>query len=128
MTAPRIHLLTAAALSFCLIAGCGSAMAATAKRAAPLATDGQVAPSQDEEGSIKAQLHALSSAVADGNAVALAALWVKDGVLVDEEGTQTTGRAALEKRFAAAFSDTRKQTIEMAPEQIRVLAANVAVS
>src|SRR5262249_14439554 len=55
-------------------------------------------------------------------------LWIKDGVLVDEEGTQTTGRAELEKKFAAAFADTRKQTIEMAPERIRVLADNVAVS
>jgi uncharacterized protein (TIGR02246 family) len=128
MIALRIHLLTAAALSFYLTAGSGPAVAATAKKAAPPAAKAKAAPSQDEEGSIKAQLQALSKAVANADAGSMAALWTKDGVLVDEEGVETAGRAALEKRFADAFSDTRKQTIEMAPERIRVLADNVAAS
>lgn len=127
MIASRIQLVTLAALSLCVATGCWSALAAPAQKSSPSVKTKTVAPQEDEAG-IKAKLQALSKAVASADAKAAAALWTPDGLYVDEDGVQTTGREAVEQRFAEAFSDAGKRAVDISPESIRFLANNVAVS
>ena len=128
MIAHRIHLLTQAALCFCVTACCSPALAAPAEKVASPPAKTRAATAQEDEASIKAQLQALSKAVASGDSKAVAALWTQDGRYVDEDGAQTSGREALEQRFADAISDSGKRTIEMIPDSVRLLANNVAFS
>ncbi len=128
MIAHRIHFMTLATLFFFLTTGCWSALAAPVKKVASPSVKAKAPVPKDDEAGIKAQLQALSRAVANADAKAVAALWTEDGIFVDNDGIQTTGRAALEKRFAETFLETGKQAVEFTPENIRFLANTVAFS
>lgn len=63
---------------------------------------------------------------ADANA--LAALFTDDAVIVDSEGTETRGRAAIAAMYAAAFQDVPGLTLESQVSEVRRLAPDVARS
>ena len=65
-----------------------------------------------------------------GDAKALAAFWKSDGEIVDAEGMQTVGRAAIEKMFADFFaknpgSKTTIQLLSAKPEGEGVIVADI---
>lgn len=80
-----------------------------------------------ERTAVQSHILKLGKTVVSGDSKGLAELWTEDCVFVDEEGTQTKGKAALEKRFATVFANRGGQEIELAAENIAFPASNVAL-
>jgi uncharacterized protein (TIGR02246 family) len=88
-------------------------------------------PQKDPQAAARAAIDAVVEAYAAAfnkhDAKALAALWSPSGVHVDREtGRRTTGRAALEKMFAAQFAEDEGQQIEIAVDTVRLVTPDVA--
>lgn len=62
-----------------------------------------------------------------GDAKAIVALWTSDGELIDESGKRTTGRAEIEKAYAAFFADHSGAKIEVAIDAIRQVCPDAAI-
>lgn len=80
-----------------------------------------------DRSAVQSHVEKLGKTVAAGDSKGLAELWTDDCIFVDEEGTQTKGKAALEKRFASVFANRGGQEIELSAENILFPAPNVAM-
>jgi uncharacterized protein (TIGR02246 family) len=123
--------LTALALSLGIIFCSGlnqSAYAKTAKKSSNQTTKSLkgAAPLGDEQ-AIRAQLVDFSKMLGTGDSKALAQLWTEDGEYVDEDGTQTKGRKAIEQRFALVFSQDGKPHVQLPADTVKFLAPTVAL-
>lgn len=104
----------------------GKSTPATAKKSAK--KEEKSAQTGGDETMVRAQFSALTKALADGDAKAVASLWTEDGSFTDEDGAQCKGRENLERRFASVFGDSGKVVVVFHPESIKMLDANVATS
>lgn len=77
--------------------------------------------------SVKAQVKLLEKSLAVADAKAVAAKWTADGSYTNEEGQKWTGRSSLEDRFAAVFGSDGRQLVELAPENVKLVAPSVAL-
>lgn len=80
-----------------------------------------------EKKAIRQTAEAFTQAFNRGDAKALAAMWTREGEYIDEAGTVTTGRAAIEKEFAALFKARPKAQMRVMIESIRFLGPTIAV-
>lgn len=79
------------------------------------------------EQAIRASADQFAAAFNRGDAKALAALWTADGDFVDETGELTTGRAAIEAKYAAYFAAEPDAKIAISVEAVRLVGADAAV-
>jgi len=82
---------------------------------------------QSDEAAVRAQLAALKDCVATGDATAMVKLWTEDGRYIDDEGSEYSGRSALEKNFSSAFKENGKPQVEIVADSIRIPANNIAL-
>src|SRR5437660_3277981 len=62
-----------------------------------------------------------------GDAKALAAFWTADGDYTDETGHHMKGREAIEKTFAAFFSDNKGLKLRINSDSLRFVSPDVAI-
>jgi uncharacterized protein (TIGR02246 family) len=80
-----------------------------------------------DEAAIRANVTEFVRAYNAGDAKAVAALFTKDGVIVDKDEDTTQGRAAIEKNFADLFAAAPRKRIEVSVESIRFLGPDLAL-
>jgi uncharacterized protein (TIGR02246 family) len=88
-----------------------------------------IAQSQDhsaDEQAIRAGAEAYRSAFNQGDAKALAAMWVEDGEYIDQAGSLLGGRDMIETAFTEFFKNNSGTTLEIEIESIKFLEDNVA--
>lgn len=91
------------------------------KNAAPAAT----VPGY--EAAIRQSAKDFAAAFDKGDAKAIAALWTEDGEFIDEAGTRTVGRAAIEQRYTEFFATNSGATIEIVIDALRQAGADTAL-
>jgi uncharacterized protein (TIGR02246 family) len=79
------------------------------------------------EQAIRASAEQFVAAFNRGDAKALAALWTADGDYVDDAGELTTGRAAIEAKYAAYFAAEPDAKIEISVDAVRLVGADAAI-
>jgi uncharacterized protein (TIGR02246 family) len=82
--------------------------------------------SADEE-AIRGNIALFVKAYNAGDAKAIAALFTPDGMIVDKEGEESVGRAAIAQTFAGLFKETPGRRIEVSVESIRFIGADLAM-
>lgn len=92
------------------------------------ASDAVSAPATNSDSEIQAQLTALSSAASSGDVEKMASLWTADGVYIDADGVQTSGREAIQRRFAEGQAQGKKAAISLTPSSIKFLGPDAAWS
>ncbi len=108
----RRMLLTAALVSW----GLATAMGSEADRQAA------------DEAAIRKSVESYVVAFNQGDAKALAAMWLPEAVYTNPvTDEQVVGRAAIEKHFAGIFADAKGAKLEAKTESIRFISPNVAV-
>jgi uncharacterized protein (TIGR02246 family) len=80
-----------------------------------------------DEQAIRQLVAAFAKAFNAGDAKAVAALFTADAETIDEDGTRSQGRAAIQEVFAEAFKAHPKSQIEIAVESIRFLSPILAL-
>jgi uncharacterized protein (TIGR02246 family) len=100
--------------------------AGTAAAQAPAAgtTQAQAAPAGDAKG-VRDAFAAYLKAFETRNAAALAALFAEDGALIDDTGTATRGREAIQRQYAESFAADPNLKVEAALEAVRFLTPDV---
>ncbi len=83
---------------------------------------------EGDSAGVRAQIAALAKALGDGDAKTVAAMWSEDGDYIDEDGGVTKGRTALEKRFSVLFTQNGKQLVDLLPDSVRFISADVALT
>jgi uncharacterized protein (TIGR02246 family) len=92
-----------------------------------LAAGGEAHRHAADEAEIRKAVRSYVAAFNRGNAKAVAAHWSTQGVYVSPSGQRLQGREAIEKEFAAYFSETTGQRIELGRPTIRFLTPAVAI-
>ncbi len=82
---------------------------------------------KDDERAIRTLLDAFTKAFNAGDADAVAATYTENGIVVDEQGGRTEGRAAIRDQYARTFADEPGSTIAIEVESLRVLGPETAV-
>jgi uncharacterized protein (TIGR02246 family) len=100
--------------------------ATTPPRAAASGATG-VAGNADAEQAIRAAAGQFVTAFNNRDAKAIAALWAADGDYLDESGTLSTGRDAIEKYYADVFATEPAATIAITVDAIRFLGPETAI-
>jgi uncharacterized protein (TIGR02246 family) len=100
--------------------------ATTPPRAAASGATG-VAGNADAEQAIRAAAGQFVTAFNNRDAKAIAALWAADGDYLDESGTLSTGREAIEKYYADVFATEPAATIAITVDAIRFLGPETAI-
>lgn len=80
-----------------------------------------------DEQAIRASAEAFTRAYNNHNARAIAELFALKAEIVDEDGTLTRGREAIEKAFAEIFKEHPKVAVQCEIESIRLLTPNIGV-
>jgi uncharacterized protein (TIGR02246 family) len=83
-------------------------------------------PSPDEK-AIRQTREASVKAYNAGDAEALAALYTQDAEIVDEDGTATRGRAAIQKVFTEFFKENAGAKMEITEPSVHLVSPNVAI-
>jgi len=113
--------------SIAVICALSSLLVSNAATAAPMNAPAnrttQVGVSEQQ---VRTVLQALSAAASDEDAAKMASLFTLDGSYIDEDGVQTTGRAALKERFAAGLASQGKTKTTVNAQSIRRIGMNVA--
>jgi uncharacterized protein (TIGR02246 family) len=118
---------------FIAVAGAGLVLAAGSPQVgqqpagATGATQGQppTAAGPDEH-AIRGGVEAFSKLYSSADAQGLAELFLDDAVLVDPEGNETKGKAALAQMYAAAFQESPGLKLETKVQEVRFLTPDVA--
>jgi uncharacterized protein (TIGR02246 family) len=76
---------------------------------------------------VRAVLIALEKAFTAKDAQKLGSLFSEDTIFIDQTGDETSGRAALQDRFAQVFQSDAASVIGLHPEKTSFLANNVAL-
>ena len=80
-----------------------------------------------DEAAIRANVEAFVKAYNAGEAKAIAALFAPDGQVVDDEGTVSEGREAVEQAFVEVFTETPQARIEVFVTTIQYIGSDLAV-
>jgi uncharacterized protein (TIGR02246 family) len=80
-----------------------------------------------DEAAIRANIAAFVRAYNAGDAKAVAALFIPDGVIEDKEGDTSEGRAAIERTFKEMFTAAPQKRIEVFVESIRFIGSDLAM-
>jgi uncharacterized protein (TIGR02246 family) len=80
-----------------------------------------------DEKEIRALLDAFTKAFDAGDAAAAAATYSENGIVVDEQGERTEGRAAIRDLYARSFADNPGSTIAVQVESLRFLGPETAI-
>jgi uncharacterized protein (TIGR02246 family) len=80
-----------------------------------------------DEAAIRVNIAQFVKAYNAGDAVAVAALFTRDGQIEDKEGNQTEGREAIAQTFADLFKAMPKKKLEVFVESIRFIGTDLAV-
>lgn len=119
----KILKTTSIAITLCF----GSLLITAAANAAPVRPATRIAaPARTHDESVRAVLNQLSDAATAGDAAKMAALFTVDGSYIDEDGIETAGRAALERRFAAGLAAQGKTKTTVNAQGIKFIGANAA--
>jgi uncharacterized protein (TIGR02246 family) len=97
---------------------------ASQEKAPPAAT--RAVGHGDDEKALAALVAAFTKAFNAGDAAA-AATYVEDGLVVDEQGGRTEGRAAIRARLAAGFADSPGSTIAIRVDSLRFFGPDTAL-
>ncbi len=98
-----------------------------AKPAAATAASAPVAARPQDEKAIQLAAEAFAKAYNAGDAKAIAALFLADGEIVNDQGESTQGREGIEQVFAGIFKDHPKTHIDLAGKSIRFIGPDTAV-
>ena len=99
---------------------------ATSTTAGPQATPpAQTRP--DDEKAIRSAVETFTTAYNAGNAKTLAALFLANGELVNEEGESVQGQDAIERAFAGIFQAHPKSQIKVAIQSLRFVSDSLAI-
>ena len=92
------------------------------------ATAAEADPQTTDEAAIRKAVQDYVAAYNQGAAAALAKLWSPEAVYTDPlSGQQVVGREAIERQFAAIFSETKGARLEANTNSIQFISPNVAV-
>jgi uncharacterized protein (TIGR02246 family) len=80
-----------------------------------------------DEKALAALVVAFTKAFNAGDATAAAATYVEEGLVVDEQGERTEGRAAIRARLAAGFADSPGSTIAIRVDSLRFFGPDTAL-
>jgi uncharacterized protein (TIGR02246 family) len=104
------------------------AQSAAGRPVSAVATSSAVAPgAADAEQAIRAAAEQFVAAFNQHDAKAVAALWAVDGDYLDEAGTLSAGREAIEKYYADVFATEPAATIAVTVDAIRMLGPDTAI-
>ncbi|APW61440.1 YybH family protein [Paludisphaera borealis] len=81
----------------------------------------------DDEKAIRVLLDAFTKAFDAGDAAAAAATYSENGIVVDEQGERTEGRAAIRDQYARSFADNPGSTITIKVDSLRLLGPETAI-
>ncbi len=105
----------------------GSLLIGSAAQAAPTALNtAKTILTAAYEAPLHAVLSELAAAASVGDAAKMASLFTLDGIYIDEDGIQTTGRAALKERFAAGLAGQGKTKTTVNAQGIKRIGMNAA--
>src|SRR5262249_29890190 len=79
------------------------------------------------EAAIRANIALFVKAYNAGDAKAVAALFIPDGVIVDKDGDESEGREAIAQTFGELFAANPEKRIEVTVESLRFIGADLAV-
>jgi uncharacterized protein (TIGR02246 family) len=82
---------------------------------------------QQDEKAIRLAAESFAKAYNEGDAKAIARLFVADGEIVDEEGQSTQGREGIEQVFAGIFKEHPKTHMDLAIGSLRFIGPDMAV-
>ncbi|MBX9878704.1 MAG: SgcJ/EcaC family oxidoreductase [Candidatus Obscuribacterales bacterium] len=122
----KISKTTSIAVTLCL----SSLLFCNAAQSAPTTTSAVNTAKTVLSAVYDAPLHAvvqsLAAAASAGDATRMSTLFTLDGTYIDEDGVQTTGRAALQQRFAAGLASQGKIRTTATVQSIKRVAINTA--
>jgi uncharacterized protein (TIGR02246 family) len=93
---------------------------------APVAALGQGGDKKEEDALMK-KAQAFVAAFDKGDAKTLAGFWTPDGIYRDQKDTETKGRAAIEKMFAAFFKQNKGLKLRINIEGMRTVSNDVII-
>jgi uncharacterized protein (TIGR02246 family) len=93
----------------------------------PAVVGAQAPKRQADEAAIRASVGAFTKAYNAHDAKAIAALFIPEGQVVDEDGETAEGREAITEVFAEVFAETPKTQIAVTIDSIRFIGADLAV-
>ncbi|QEG33503.1 YybH family protein [Bythopirellula goksoeyrii] len=95
----------------------------------PIVATAQDAPAtgSEVEQAVSESARQFVTAFNQADAKAIAALWTEDGEYIDEAGTRTVGRAAIEKQYADFFANNQGAKIEIAINAIQQVSPDSAI-
>ncbi|MBY0549526.1 MAG: SgcJ/EcaC family oxidoreductase [Candidatus Obscuribacterales bacterium] len=120
--------LTGAILLAMPPAYCASKDKSSSKSKAGKSSDAASTSVTNSDSEIRAHLTALSSAASNGDVEKMASMWAVDGVYIDADGVQTSGRDAVQRRFSEGQAQGRKAAISLTPTSIKFLGPDAAWS
>lgn len=85
------------------------------------------APSSPEARGVREVVDAFVRAYNAKDAKAIADQFAEDGRIVEPDGSITTGREAIERRYREAFEESPDASIEVTSDNVRLLAPDVAL-
>ena len=121
---------TFALIGLSAVAGAGLVMAAAGPQASrpaaaqPGAQQAKPAPSPDEH-AIVAGVEAFTKLYSAANAEGLAELFIDDASIIDPDGTETRGKAAVAEMYATAFQQSPGLKVQSKVEEVRFLTPDV---
>ena len=121
---------TFALIGLSAVAGAGLVMAAAGPQASrpaaaqPGAQQVKPAPSPDEQ-AIVAGVEAFTKLYSAANAEGLAELFIDDASIIDPDGTETRGKAAVAEMYATAFQQNPGLKVKSKVEEVRFLTPDV---
>jgi uncharacterized protein (TIGR02246 family) len=83
--------------------------------------------SSSDESALRANVQAFAKAYNAGDAKAIARLFAPEAQMIDEDGTTTQGRDAIEKTFADIFADSPKGRIDVHIDSIQFMGSALAL-
>jgi uncharacterized protein (TIGR02246 family) len=127
VTFAAVGLMTAAVRSQ---APAGTAPAQTSAATKPAAAEAPpekpFIPSSPAEKAIAGQLEAFVKAYGEANAQALTDLYVDEAIIVDSDGGETRGKAAIAQMYADSFQDLKGLKLESRIQAVSFLTNDVA--
>jgi uncharacterized protein (TIGR02246 family) len=100
---------------------------ASGRQRKPQAAAKPAADRSADEAAIRKNIAAFVRAYNAGDAKAVAALFIPDGLIVDKDENTSEGRAAIEKTFKDIFAAAPQKNIEVSVESIRFIGSDLAV-
>jgi uncharacterized protein (TIGR02246 family) len=91
------------------------------------ATQSTAPDTSADEDAIRANVEKFEKAYNAGDAKAIAALFTKDGQIVDKDGDEHQGRHEIEKAFSDLFAASPDKKIDIVVESIRFIGSNLAI-